>query len=95
LFITEKYHICSDLLDTGGALHPNRVTAIGTRLDGLLTMGVGTLRPTLLVAVVLNDVGPEICQRGCWFPVRETPNAAAADRRGLAAHRCAHPCAGR
>ncbi len=49
-----------DLLDICAALHLHRVVVVGTSFGGLLAMGLGALRPTLLRAVVLNDIGPDI-----------------------------------
>ena len=49
-----------DIADVCAALHLHRVVAIGTSMGGLLAMALAALRPTLLHAVVLNDVGPEI-----------------------------------
>lgn len=59
-----------DVLDVCAALHLHGVVAIGTSFGGLLAMGLATARPTLLRAVVLNDIGPEIDAAGAAF-VRE------------------------
>lgn len=59
-----------DVLDVCAALHLHGVVAIGTSFGGLLAMGPATARPTLLRAVVLNDIGPEIDAAGAAF-VRE------------------------
>jgi pimeloyl-ACP methyl ester carboxylesterase len=56
-----------DVLDICAALHLHRVVAIGTSFGGLLTMGLGAARPTLLRAVVLNDIGPDIETGGAAF----------------------------
>lgn len=56
-----------DVLDACAALHLHRVVVIGTSFGGLLSMGLATARPTLLRAVVLNDVGPEIGTAGAAF----------------------------
>jgi pimeloyl-ACP methyl ester carboxylesterase len=49
-----------DILDVCAALHLNDVIVIGTSFGGLLSMGLAVARPSLMRAVVLNDVGPEI-----------------------------------
>jgi pimeloyl-ACP methyl ester carboxylesterase len=41
-----------------------RAVVIGTSLGGILTMGLGVLRPTLVVAAVLNDIGPDVAANG-------------------------------
>ena len=56
-----------DVLDLCAALHLRAVVAIGTSFGGLLAMGIGAARPTLLRGVVLNDVGPEIGTAGGDF----------------------------
>ncbi len=45
-------------------LNLHRVVVIGTSFGGLLSMGLATMRPTVLAGVVLNDVGPEIDAAG-------------------------------
>lgn len=37
---------------------------VGTSRGGLITMGLGALRPSLIKAAVLNDIGPEIDGQG-------------------------------
>ena len=56
-----------DVLDLCAALHLHAVVAIGTSFGGLLAMGIGAARPTLLRGVVLNDIGPEIGTAGSEF----------------------------
>jgi len=69
----------TDVLDLAAALHMPRVVAVGTSFGGILAMGIGAVRPTLLAAVVLNDVGPEIGSVGLEAIRRflaETPDLA-------------------
>ena len=56
-----------DVLDVCAALHVHRGVVIGTSFGGLLATGIGVVRPTLLGALVLNDVGPEIGAAGEAF----------------------------
>jgi pimeloyl-ACP methyl ester carboxylesterase len=56
-----------DVLDVCAALHLHDVILIGTSFGGLLGMGIAAARPTLLRAVVLNDVGPDIAADGADF----------------------------
>jgi pimeloyl-ACP methyl ester carboxylesterase len=56
-----------DVMDVCAALHLHGVVAIGTSFGGLLAMGLAAARPTLLRAVVLNDIGPEVGRAGSDF----------------------------
>lgn len=56
-----------DILDACAALHMHGAIGIGTSFGGLLCMGIAATRPSLLRAVVLNDVGPEIGRHGADF----------------------------
>jgi pimeloyl-ACP methyl ester carboxylesterase len=56
-----------DVLDICAALHVHGAVGIGTSFGGLLCMGIAAARPSLLRAVVLNDVGPEIGGQGADF----------------------------
>jgi pimeloyl-ACP methyl ester carboxylesterase len=56
-----------DVLDICAALYLDRVVVIGTSFGGLLAMAIGAARPTLLRAVVLNDIGPDIGTEGADF----------------------------
>ena len=53
-----------DVLDICAALHLHDVIAIGTSFGGLLSMGLAATRPSLLRAVVLNDIGPDVANEG-------------------------------
>jgi pimeloyl-ACP methyl ester carboxylesterase len=48
-------------------MYLDHVVVIGTSFGGLLAMGLGAARPTLLRAVVLNDIGPDIGATGAAF----------------------------
>lgn len=56
-----------DVLDVCAAVHLDQVVAIGTSFGGLLAMGIAAARPTVLRAVVLNDIGPDIGTAGADF----------------------------
>jgi pimeloyl-ACP methyl ester carboxylesterase len=56
-----------DVLDLSAALHVHDAIGIGTSFGGLLCMGIAAARPSLLRAVVLNDIGPEIAASGAGF----------------------------
>jgi pimeloyl-ACP methyl ester carboxylesterase len=56
-----------DVLDLCAALHVHGAVGIGTSFGGLACMGIAMARPSLLHAVVLNDIGPEIGGRGADF----------------------------
>lgn len=52
--------VLRDLLDTLAALGLERVVVVGTSLGGLLGLGLAALRPGLVEALVLNDIGPQV-----------------------------------
>jgi pimeloyl-ACP methyl ester carboxylesterase len=56
-----------DIMDACAALHVHHATVIGTSFGGLLAMGLAAVRPGLLRAVVLNDIGPDIGPEGADF----------------------------
>jgi len=56
-----------DILDICAALHVQGAVGIGTSFGGLLCMGIVAARPSLLHAVVLNDIGPDIGGDGTDF----------------------------
>jgi pimeloyl-ACP methyl ester carboxylesterase len=56
-----------DVLDVCAALHVHRALVIGTSFGGLLAMGLAAARPSLVSAVVLNDIGPDIGSDGADF----------------------------
>jgi pimeloyl-ACP methyl ester carboxylesterase len=59
-----------DILDVCAALHVHRALVIGTSFGGLMAMGLAAARPSLVRAVVLNDIGPDVGTEGAAF-VRE------------------------
>jgi pimeloyl-ACP methyl ester carboxylesterase len=56
-----------DVLDVCAALHVAGAIGIGTSFGGLLCMGIAAARHSVLHAVVLNDVGPDIGGDGADF----------------------------
>jgi pimeloyl-ACP methyl ester carboxylesterase len=54
----------ADILALMDALAIARAVFIGTSMGGLITMGLGALRPSAIAATVLNDVGPELGAQG-------------------------------
>lgn len=56
-----------DVLDICAALHVHGAIAIGTSFGGLLSLGLASARPSLLRAIVLNDVGPDLGGDGREF----------------------------
>jgi pimeloyl-ACP methyl ester carboxylesterase len=56
-----------DVMDVCAALHVHRAVVIGTSFGGLLAMGLAAIRPGLVKAVILNDIGPDIGAEGAEF----------------------------
>jgi pimeloyl-ACP methyl ester carboxylesterase len=56
-----------DVMDVCAALYIHHAVIIGTSFGGLLAMGLGSARPGLVRAVVLNDIGPEVGSEGADF----------------------------
>lgn len=53
-----------DVLDVAAATGLHHVVVIGTSFGGILAMAMGAARPTMLRAVVLNDIGPDLPNGG-------------------------------
>ena len=53
-----------DVLSLLDKLEIPQAVFIGTSMGGLITMLIGTLAPTRIAAVVLNDIGPKIEREG-------------------------------
>ncbi len=79
-----------DVMDVCAALHVHRAVVIGTSFGGLLAMGLAAARPSVLRAVILNDIGPDIGAEGADFvrdfvgldPALESLDACVAFLRG-------------
>ncbi len=56
-----------DVIDVCAAFRLRRVVAVGTSLGAVLAMGLATVRPRLVAAVVLNDAGPVFDPAGLAF----------------------------
>lgn len=57
-------HAVSDVLDCCAALGVHRAVLVGTSFGGLLTMFLSLIRPRLIRAAVLNDIGPKVDDAG-------------------------------
>lgn len=55
---------CADMMSLLDLLGVAEVGLVGTSLGGLMAMMLTAMRPALVKAVVLNDVGPELDPRG-------------------------------
>jgi pimeloyl-ACP methyl ester carboxylesterase len=68
--------VLRDVQDLCGALHVHTAIAVGTSYGGLLSLGLNAMRPTLLRAVVMNDIGPDLAPDGTNFVQRFIGNDA-------------------
>ena len=62
-----NYHLwtyAKDILDLCDALGIGRAVFIGNSMGGLVAMVLSTLRPNLIQAAVLNDIGPALAPKG-------------------------------
>lgn len=62
-----NYHIWTyarDILDLCDSMGIGSAIFVGTSMGGLITMVLSTLRPNLIKAAILNDVGPVLSQKG-------------------------------
>lgn len=62
-----NYHVWTyarDILDLCDSMGIGQAIFVGTSMGGLITMVLSTLRPTLIKAAILNDVGPVLSQKG-------------------------------
>ncbi len=62
-----NYHLWTyarDILDLCDAMGIGQAIFVGSSMGGLLTMVLSTLRPTLIRAAILNDVGPVLSAKG-------------------------------
>lgn len=76
-----------DILDVATALSLHRAVVVGTSFGGLMAMAIAAVRPGLLRAVVVNDIGPEIGAAGEAFIRRfVAADPALADLPAAAAH---------
>lgn len=57
-------HEMMDTLDLMGAAGVGQAVFIGTSRGGIVTMALAAFRPNVIKAAVLNDIGPELEQRG-------------------------------
>lgn len=54
----------ADVLQLLDELEIDRALFVGTSLGGLVTLLVGTMQPQRIAGSILNDIGPEVDQRG-------------------------------
>lgn len=62
-----NYHPLTYALDVTHLLmltHCHRVVMVGTSLGGILAMALATIMPACLAGAVLNDIGPDVDDRG-------------------------------
>lgn len=55
---------CEDMLNLLDELDHEQVIAVGTSMGGLMTLMLANMRPSLLKAAVINDIGPEVDPAG-------------------------------
>lgn len=53
-----------DVLQVLAALHVPKAIFLGTSLGGLVAMAMAAMHPTILAAVILNDIGPKVDEHG-------------------------------
>jgi pimeloyl-ACP methyl ester carboxylesterase len=53
-----------DVLEMMGGLDVSRAVFLGTSMGGLITMTLAAIRPKVIAAAILNDVGPAIAPEG-------------------------------
>jgi pimeloyl-ACP methyl ester carboxylesterase len=54
----------NDIAHLLAATGMHRAIVLGTSLGGLLAMGLAVLKPTVVAAVILNDIGPDVVGGG-------------------------------
>ena len=62
-----KYHPLTYAIDITALLtltNCHSAVVVGTSLGGIMAMALATIAPTALAAVVLNDIGPDVDNRG-------------------------------
>ena len=55
---------CQDMISLLDELKVGQVIVIGTSMGGLMSMIMPMLRPGVFKAVIMNDIGPEVDDRG-------------------------------
>jgi pimeloyl-ACP methyl ester carboxylesterase len=53
-----------DIIALTDALGIGRAVFLGTSMGGMITMAIAALKPKLVAAAVLNDIGPEVARAG-------------------------------
>ena len=57
-------HYVSDMFALLEAARVSRVATVGTSMGGLMAMVMNSVMPGVFSHVVLNDIGPELCDEG-------------------------------
>ncbi len=57
-------HYVRDMFTLLQAANVNRVATVGTSMGGLMAMVMNSAMPGVFSHVVLNDIGPELCDKG-------------------------------